>query len=300
MSILSVKNLTKNYGKHEVLKGINIEINEPGIYAVIGPNGSGKTTLFNVISNLLSPTSGEIEVVGLKNTNSDIFYKVSFLKDNRVLYDYLSGYDHLSFIRSAQKLPKERIDEVIKKMQIESYVNKRVGDYSLGMKQSLLIAMAILNEPKLMILDEPLNGLDPTAVIKVRHLFKDLAEKGTAILISSHTLSEIDLLTDQIMFLKDGKMVEEKLDSSKDNRYEIIISEFDIEKAKNIDYEGMRYEFENNKLTINLGLNSITYLLEKFENANISFTDITKKKRGSEERYMEMFPEEMEKIKGVI
>lgn len=168
MTILKVENLKKSFGSTDVLRGIDINIDEKGIYALIGPNGAGKTTLFNIISNLLNPTSGNIEVVGKKNTDSNIFYEVSFLKDNRVLYDYLSGYDHLEFIKTAQKLPKERIDEVINMMQIKEYVNKKVGDYSLGMKQHLLIAMAMLNKPKLMILDEPLNGLDPTAVIKVR------------------------------------------------------------------------------------------------------------------------------------
>lgn len=210
MSILKIVNLKKNFGKYEVLRDINLTIDEPGIYALIGPNGSGKTTLFNTISNLLKPTSGEIEVVGKNNTDSTIFYEVSFLKDNRVLYEYLSGYDHLEFIRSAQKLPKERVDKVVEKMKISSYVKKRVGNYSLGMKQSLLIAMAILNNPKLMILDEPLNGLDPSAIIKVRKLFKELSENGCAILISSHTLSEIDILTNKIMFLKNGEIIQEE------------------------------------------------------------------------------------------
>lgn len=222
MSILKIDNLTKSYGKHEVLKGINLEINKPGIYALVGPNGAGKSTLFNTIANLISPTTGSIEVVGKSNKNTDIFYECSFLKDNRVLYEYLSGYDHLYFIQNAQKLPKERVKEVVDKLGIESYMSKRTGNYSLGMKQHLLIAMAILNKPKLMILDEPLNGLDPTAIIKVRKLFKELEEQGTTILIASHTLSEIDRLTNKIMFLKDGKIIfedEEQQDKTAEERY---------------------------------------------------------------------------------
>lgn len=293
MAILKVTNLTKNYGKHEVLKGINLLFEEPGIYALIGPNGSGKTTLFNIISNLLKPTSGEIEVVGKKNTDASIFYEVSFLKDNRVLYEYLSGYDHLTFIQSAQKLPKERVDEVIKKMQIEHYVHKKVGDYSLGMKQSLLIAMAMLNKPKLMILDEPLNGLDPTSVIKVRYLLKELAENGTTILISSHTLSEIDLITDNIMFLKDGRIVEEKIEIANDNIYAINVENTDnLEKI----LEGFEYKIEDNLLKVNLHEKDIFELLTKLHENQIKYLDISKVKRGTEERYMEMFPEEIAKI----
>ncbi|MFM1539471.1 ABC transporter ATP-binding protein [Helcococcus bovis] len=297
MSILKLENVTKKFGKQEVLKGINMHIENPGIYAVIGPNGAGKSTLFNVISNLLKPNSGEIEVVGKKNTNSDIFFEVSFLKDNRVLYDYLTGYDHLAFIKTAQKLSKERIDEVVEKLQIAHYMNKKTGDYSLGMKQHLLIAMAMMNKPKLMILDEPLNGLDPTSVIKVRHLLKELVESGTAILISSHTLSEIDLLTDQIMFLKDGRIVEEQMDLIKDNIYELSLTKESVEKLKDYQIKGLNYELNQDKMIANIGINKVSYLIEKLEDENIEFTDITKKKVGSEERYMRMFPEEMEKIR---
>ena len=294
MAVLKVTNLTKNYGKQEVLKGINLLLEEPGIYALIGPNGSGKTTLFNTISNLLKPTSGEIEVVGKKNTDASIFYEVSFLKDNRVLYEYLSGYDHLTFIQSAQKLPKERVDEVIKKMQIGHYVHKKVGDYSLGMKQSLLIAMAMLNKPKLMILDEPLNGLDPTSVIKVRYLLKELAENGTTILISSHTLSEIDLITDNIMFLKDGRIVEEKIEIANGNIYAINVENTDnLEKI----LEGFEYKIEDNLLKVNLPEKDIFELLTKFHENQIKYLDISKVKRGTEDRYMEMFPEEIAKIR---
>lgn len=294
MAVLKVTNLTKNYGKQEVLKGINLLLEEPGIYALIGPNGSGKTTLFNTISNLLKPTSGEIEVVGKKNTDASIFYEVSFLKDNRVLYEYLSGYDHLTFIQSAQKLPKERVDEVIKKMQIGHYVHKKVGDYSLGMKQSLLIAMAMLNKPKLMILDEPLNGLDPTSVIKVRYLLKELAENGTTILISSHTLSEIDLITDNIMFLKDGRIVEEKIEIANSNIYAI-----NVENTANLEkiLEGFEYKIEDNLLKVNLHEKEIFELLTKFHENQIKYLDISKVKRGTEDRYMEMFPEEIAKIR---
>ena len=294
MAVLKVTNLTKNYGKQEVLKGVNLLLEEPGIYALIGPNGSGKTTLFNTISNLLKPTSGEIEVVGKKNTDASIFYEVSFLKDNRVLYEYLSGYDHLTFIQSAQKLPKERVDEVIKKMQIGHYVHKKVGDYSLGMKQSLLIAMAMLNKPKLMILDEPLNGLDPTSVIKVRYLLKELAENGTTILISSHTLSEIDLITDNIMFLKDGRIVEEKIEIANGNIYAINVENTDnLEKI----LEGFEYKIEDNLLKVNLPEKDIFELLTKFHENQIKYLDISKVKRGTEDRYMEMFPEEIAKIR---
>lgn len=300
MCILKIKDLTKKYGDFEVLKGINLEINSPGIYALVGPNGAGKTTLFNIISNLLNKSSGEIEVVGKKNTDESIFYETSFLKDNNVLYDYLTGYDHLNFIKLTQKLSNDRVEEVVKKLQIESYMNKKVGEYSLGMKQHLLIALAMLNKPKLMILDEPLNGLDPTAIIKVRHLFKELVNSGTAILISSHTLSEIDKLTNHIMFLKDGKIVSESLDYSNDNMYYLELEDISNLGLEKIIFEDIEWTIDENRIKVNLKSKSINDLLKLLIDNDIRIVDIEKVKKGSEEKYIEMFPDEMDKIKGYV
>lgn len=297
MSILKIKDLKKKYGNHEVLNGINLQIETPGIYAVVGPNGAGKTTLFNLISNLIKADSGDIEVVGKKNTNEDIFFETSFLKDNNVLYDYLTGYDHLNFIKLAQKLPKDRVEEVVRKLQIESYMGRKVGDYSLGMKQHLLIALAMLNKPKLMILDEPLNGLDPTAVIKVRYLLKELVSQGTAILFSSHTLSEIDKLTGNIMFLKDGRIVEKKLEYSNENIYILEIENISDINFNDIDFTGFEWSIFENKLKVELKSKSLNELLQLLLNNNIKIMDINRYKKGSEEKYIEMFPDEMEKIK---
>ncbi|MDO4605134.1 MAG: ABC transporter ATP-binding protein [Helcococcus sp.] len=300
MSILKIKDLKKKYGNHEVLNGINLQIETPGIYAVVGPNGAGKTTLFNLISNLIKADSGDIEVVGKKNTNEDIFFETSFLKDNNVLYDYLTGYDHLNFIKLAQKLPKDRVEEVVRKLQIESYMGRKVGDYSLGMKQHLLIALAMLNKPKLMILDEPLNGLDPTAVIKVRYLLKELVSQGTAILFSSHTLSEIDKLTGNIMFLKDGRIVEKKLEYSIENIYILEIENISDINFNYIDFTGFEWSIFENKLKVELKSKSLNELLQLLLNNNIKIMDINRYKKGSEEKYIEMFPDEMEKIKEYI
>lgn len=233
MEILKLEHVKKSYGNKEVLRDINLTLETSGIRAVIGPNGSGKTTLFNLIAHLLRPDSGTIHVVGKSNSDPSIFKEASFLKDNRVLYPYLTGLDHLSFIQSVQHLPKERTEEVIQKMQIGSYVRRRVHTYSLGMKQSLLIAMAMMNRPKLLILDEPLNGLDPTSVMKVRMLLQEMVEEGSAILISSHTLSEIDRMTNEIFFLKNGSLITEQREAERNRTAEDrYMAMFPEEKAK--------------------------------------------------------------------
>src|SRR5699024_884002 len=146
--ILSVENIHKSYGKEDVLKGISFTIDQPEIIALVGPNGSGKSTLMNVITNLLAANSGKVTVLNKSNTDPHIFKEIAFMQDNSVLYDYLTGYDHLQFIGDVQNISKEQIMQTAKRVGIESYLNKWVRHYSLGMKQHLLLTMALLNEPK--------------------------------------------------------------------------------------------------------------------------------------------------------
>lgn len=292
MNILKVENLKKAYGDNEVLKGVNLSIDSPGIRALVGPNGSGKTTLFSVITNLLKTDSGSVEILGMKNNNPDIFREISFLKDNTVLYNYLTGFDHLQFIAYAHSLPKSRIDEVCEIIGINNYVKDKTGTYSLGMKQHLLLAMAIMNKPKLMILDEPLNGLDPTSIIKIRKLLKEMANEGTAILLSSHTLSEIDLITSDILFLSEGKIIDEDISRYKTIEYKLLLKDESISKAslllennKNITLRASKLIYRTSELDIQRFIKMIT---EK----GIEFTEINKRRIGAEERYKSIFPEE--------
>ena len=211
MDIINVEKVHKSFGNHHVLKGVTFSIQEPGIVALVGPNGSGKSTLMNIIMNLIDADSGDVKILGESPSNVNIFHNVSFLKDNSVLYPYLTGRDHLDYAASLYGLDQERVQEVIDKIGIDTYVDKRVGQYSLGMKQHLLIALAILNQPKFILMDEPLNGLDPTSVIHTRQLILELAAAGTSILMSSHTLSEVDAVTNHILFLREGIVQEEYL-----------------------------------------------------------------------------------------
>jgi ABC-2 type transport system ATP-binding protein len=215
--ILSVENLVKSYGKHSVLKGINFSIEVPEVIALVGPNGAGKSTLLNAICNLIPINEGTIRVLGFDHKDPKMFHHTSFLKDATVLYPYLTGLDHLYFVQRIQKLSKTRVDEVTLKVGIKDYASRKVSTYSTGMKQKLLLAMALMNQPQLLIMDEPLNGLDPTSIISTRNLIKELHQEGTCILLSSHTLSEIDLITKKILFLDQGKVYLEDLSLSTNN-----------------------------------------------------------------------------------
>ena len=288
--ILSVKNVHKSYGKEQVLKGITFKIEEPQIIALVGPNGSGKSTLMNIITNLLPADKGEVKVLGKSNRDPNIFREISFMQDNTVLYDYLTGYDHLQFICDVQGLSKKQLMDTADRIGITSYLNKKVKNYSLGMKQHLLLAMAVVNKPKMMILDEPLNGLDPTSAIRVRELLLALSKEGTAILLSSHNLAEIDRVTSSILFLKQGNLIQENMAEFEQVRYQITVN--DVEKAeKALAAVGIPVEVVDGRLHLyrkDVALDRVFYLLDQ---ERIVIDDIEKKVFGSEERYRKIFTE---------
>lgn len=289
--MIVVDNVHKAYGKHQVLTGCTFSINEPKIVALVGPNGSGKSTLLNVITNLLKADQGRITLVNKPNTDPEIFREISFLKDNTVLYPYLSGYDHLRAIQSIQKLDKQRIEDVANKIGITEYMHKKVSTYSLGMKQHLLIAMAIMNQPKLILMDEPLTGLDPTSIIEVRELLKELLAKGTTILLSSHTLSEIDLITNHILFLKEGKIIEEDLREFEKTAY--IIEVKDVNALDEVVRQSNKLSITNNQIHYVDAQPNIQAVLQMLNEHQVEILNISQQKVGAEQRYKAIFKTEM-------
>ncbi|HLS35378.1 MAG TPA: ABC transporter ATP-binding protein [Bacillota bacterium] len=287
--IVSVRNLKKSYRKNEVLKGVNIEIKKPKIVALVGPNGSGKTTLFNCMTNLIAINKGTIELLGKSHTDPSIFTEMAYLQDNRILYGNLTAHDHLKFVCDVQNLPKSKITEVVERVGMVSYLKQRVNSFSLGMKQHLLLALAILNDPKLLLLDEPLNGLDPTSAINMRNILLELAEEGATIIVSSHNLAEIDRLTNNIYFMKDGEVLEESLEDFVAKEYYIQVN--DIEKAKQVlsdkelpfsvhDQEAIH--FVDTEMEIQTAIATLN-------EQNITITDIEHERVGAERRYRELF-----------
>lgn len=288
MTILSINNLSKTYKSHKVLNGINLTINTAGIWALVGPNGSGKTTFLNVVTNLIPANSGTIELVDKSNKDYSVFKEVAFLQDNTVLFDYLNGYDHLKYICDVQKIEKRRIEEVAKYVGMESYLRKNVGNYSLGMKQHLLLAMSIINKPRLLLLDEPLNGLDPTSAILMRRILLELAEQGTTIILSSHNLAEIDRVTKKVLFLKDGQLLEENMEDYEMVYYHFALS--DLKRAQQLLTNKSYQVIQTEKgMKVHLGSHSLQSLLDIFKEYEIDVLDMQKEETGSENRYEELF-----------
>lgn len=293
--IVEVNNLNKSYDKHKVLNDLSFKIEKPQVLALIGPNGSGKSTLMNCMMNLISFDSGEIEILGKSNKDYEIFREVSFLKDNRILYPYLTGFDHLKYICDIQKIPQKRIDQVIELADIGSFYKKIVSSYSLGMKQRLLLAMALCNNPKLILMDEPLNGLDTDSIFKFRDLIKNLGENNTTILISSHSLNELDYITNDILFLKDGSVIYEDIEIYKQTEYRIflensddlkVLQNFLDENSENIKYQIKESE---NSIIFNLKDSKINQVLRFIYENDIKIKKILAKTYGAEDRYRKIF-----------
>ena len=199
-------------GKKEILKGLSISMQAGDILGFIGPNGAGKTTTIKLILGLQSITSGSVQINGydIQKNFTKAIEKVGTIVENPDLYMYLTGYDNLKLIANLYtNVDSKRIDEVVELVGLKNRIHDKVSKYSLGMRQRLGIAQAILHKPNLLILDEPTNGLDPEGMKEVRDLLKLLAEKEKmAILISSHNLAELENLCNKISIIKNGQIVE--------------------------------------------------------------------------------------------
>lgn len=211
--VLKTNNLTKQYNKNVVLDNVNITIKKGDIYGLIGRNGAGKTTLMKIITTLASPTSGTFELFNTCSENDELFdnkKRVGSLIEYPAFYPNLSAYDNLKYYTIQRGIvDKNQINKVLELVNLTGTGKKKVKTFSLGMKQRLGIALAILNSPDFVILDEPINGLDPIGISELRDTFKKLSDNGITLLISSHILSELYLLANEFGFLENGKLIKE-------------------------------------------------------------------------------------------
>ncbi|MEH7254281.1 ABC transporter ATP-binding protein [Neobacillus niacini] len=208
---LSVHDLKKVIGKKEIIKGISFDLKEGEVFGFLGPNGAGKTTTIRMLVGLIKPTSGRIQIGGYNIIENfeEAMKHLGCIVENPELYPYLSGYDNLlHFARMLDGIGEERIKEVTKLVGLKDRIHDKVKTYSLGMRQRLGIAQALLGRPKVLILDEPTNGLDPAGIREMREFIRFLAEEeGLSVLVSSHLLSEIQLLCDRVAIISRGTVI---------------------------------------------------------------------------------------------
>lgn len=202
--ILETKNLSKNFKEEKAaVKDISLKVNRNSIYGLLGPNGAGKSTILKMITGMLKPSSGEILFNGHKWNRKDLA-SIGSLIEEAPLYENLTAEENLKVRTTILNLPDSRIKEVLKIVELENTGKKRAGQFSMGMKQRLGIAIALLNNPELLILDEPTNGLDPFGIQELRELIKSFPEKGITVVLSSHMLSEVNQIADHIGIISAG------------------------------------------------------------------------------------------------
>lgn len=208
--VLSVRNLKKKLGNNMIIKGISFDIYGGEIFGFLGPNGSGKTTTIRMLVDLIRPTEGTVTVCGLDvhKDHSEALKLVGSIVENPEMYPYMTGWENLEhFARMVPGIDQERIQEVVDIVGMHNRIHDKVKKYSLGMRQRLGIAQALLGKPKLLIMDEPTNGLDPQGIKELRQFIRRLADEGMSLFISSHLLSEIQLMCDRVAIITHGEVI---------------------------------------------------------------------------------------------
>lgn len=209
-TMIRVKNLEHSFGEKKVLNNINLEITPSEIFGLLGPSGAGKTTLIKILTGQLKPSLGEASVMGKnsgKLTGED-YLNIGIMMDNFGLYDRLNCYDNLKFYTMLNGIGKERIQEVLVKVGLQGAAKTLVSNLSKGMRNRLLLARAILTNPKILFLDEPTSGLDPKTTDEIHKLILEQREKGTVIFLTTHNMTEAEKLCNNVALLNEGKIVE--------------------------------------------------------------------------------------------
>lgn len=298
MNVLEVKGLKKVIGKREIIKDLNFSVKEGEIYGFLGPNGAGKTTTIRMLVGLILPTAGEVKICGenLKNNKEKALKDVGAVVENPELYKYLSGRENLMQIARIRGVSKEEVQDLIKLVGLENRINDKVKKYSLGMKQRLGLAAALIGNPKLLILDEPTNGLDPSGIIDFREIVKQAAkERGMAVFVSSHILSEVQQLCDRVAFINNGviKAVEDMNQAVTGTEKESLTLVTSSNKEKVIDIlrnQPFVLTSEINEAGINIVVQSGTTpeLVKALVKADVLVEEIYRNREGLEQRYMEL------------
>lgn len=295
---VSVRNLCKSLSYRPILRNVSFDMYGGEVLGFLGPNGSGKTTTIKVMLGLLNIGSGTVEICGhdVKNDFEAALSNVGAIIENPELYKHLTGRENLKqFAAMYDNIPKERIDEVIKMVRLEARIGDKVSKYSLGMRQRLGIAQALLHYPKVIILDEPTNGLDPAGTKELRDILRDLAENyGVSVLVSSHQLAELELMCDRVVFLDRGSIMDMKLmseirDANNNGLYDIVVETVDKEKAHSILVDrGYSVSSCAEGVVVTAPKEDVPKITVILAENNISFEAVSPKKRSLEDAFIQI------------
>lgn len=203
-TILSLKNLDKKFGRVHAVNNLSFDIQKGNVYGILGPNGSGKSTTLGIILNVVNKTSGEFSWFNGKLSTHQALKKVGAIIERPNFYPYMTAVQNLSLICKIKDISTEKIDEKLKIVNLYERRNSKFSTFSLGMKQRMAIASALLNDPEILILDEPTNGLDPQGIHEIRQIIQEITKNGTTILLASHLLDEVEKVCSHVVIIREG------------------------------------------------------------------------------------------------
>ncbi|WP_370695806.1 ABC transporter ATP-binding protein (plasmid) [Priestia megaterium] len=293
--ILELKNVTKVIGNKTIIDNVDLKISEGEIFGFLGPNGAGKTTTIRMIVGLSSLTKGDILICGksISTERKEAIKNIGAIIENPELYKFMTGFQNLMYFARlhSPKISKDRVAQIVKLVGLSNSIHDKVRTYSLGMKQRLGLAQCLLHKPKLLILDEPTNGLDPAGIKEIRQYLKKLAsETGMAIMVSSHLLSEMEMMCDKIAILQNGKVISTQYVNDIESTKNKVVFELDNpQHARDIllnEYPHLEIECSINTLKLNITKEEIPPFIKLLSEKNHYIYGIKDKEQSLEDRYL--------------
>lgn len=292
-SIVQMKGLTKVIKNKKIVSDLSFDIYEGEVFGFLGPNGAGKTTTIRMMVGLMSITEGDVIINGnsIKTDFEKAVANIGAIVENPELYKFLSGYDNLmQYARMVQGITKEKIDEVVELVGLTSAIRNKVKTYSLGMRQRLGLAQCLLHDPKVLILDEPTNGLDPAGIREMRDYLQKLTrEKGMAVIVSSHLLSEMEMMCDRIGIIQKGQLVGvqtvNELINEESQTYIVEVS--DISAAQKV-LSKYSVEINEGDIYVQASREGVPEIIEKLVHAGIKIYGIKVNSKTLEDRFLEI------------
>ncbi|MEI4800333.1 ABC transporter ATP-binding protein [Bacillus sp. FJAT-51639] len=288
--VVKLENVHKKIGSAEIIRGLSFEVQEGEVYGFLGPNGSGKTTTIRMMTGLISVTEGDITICGhsIRTEHEKALEYIGAIVENPELYEYMTGMQNLKHFANMAVTPirKERIAEIVKLVELEHAIHKKVKTYSLGMKQRLGIAQALLHNPKILILDEPTNGLDPAGIRQIRDYLQRLAkEENIAVIVSSHLLSEIELMCDRVVIIQNGQFMQEyglREKAKSDDKIMVVFEVDQVERANEL----IKGNIQENKIIASVMKEEIPKLVKKLVYADIHVYSVTVQNKSLEDEFL--------------
>ena len=292
-TVLELKNINKTFGKRKVIDNISLDVKEGEIYGFLGPNGSGKTTTIKMILRMIDLDSGEIKVNGYdtKKEFEKAMECIGAIVENPDMYKYMSGIDNLKLHARIRNIDQKRIQEVLELVELKDRAKDKVGKYSLGMKQRLGLALTLLHKPKVLILDEPTNGLDPAGIKKLRDILKEISHKdGVAVFVSSHILSEMQLMCDRVAVIDNGKLMKvEEITHSQEKVEKLEIRVKETEKAMNTLKEKFNIDSNlvENNIEITVQTEEVPKIIKELAISDVEISAVIPKEHTLEEIFFD-------------